>query len=76
MFYDYHREDLLIMMFTWSQHPCQSRETSRFLGWTEKEQRTQIDIDLKNDVSDCLYEGHLQANDRRLPNEKMIASVL
>ena len=41
----------------------------------EKEQRTPIDIDLKNDVSDCLYEGHLQANDRRLPNEKMIASV-
>ena len=41
----------------------------------EKEQRTPIDLDLKNDVSGCLYEGHLQGNERRFTDEKMIASV-
>ena len=41
----------------------------------EKEQRTPIDLDLKNDISDCLYEGHLEAGDRRFTDEKMIASV-
>ena len=41
----------------------------------EKEQTIPIDLDLKNDVSGCLYEGHLQANDRTFTGEKMIASV-
>ena len=63
------------MMFTWNQHPCQSRETSRLLGWTRKEQRIPIDLDLKKDVGGCLYEGHLQAGDERFTDEKMIASV-